>query len=81
MITCPACSDGCNDCDDTTKCYSCNNGYYLDSTTCKKCADHCTSCKNGTSCDTCETNYEWDSESKTCVKKTTSSSDSTGKEC
>ena len=51
---CIACDPNCQQCSSTTKCSSCNQGYYLLSNyTCAQCQTQCLSCADSSSCLLC----------------------------
>jgi hypothetical protein len=49
----------------STRCFSCNPGFYLSSHTCKPCGSYCSVCTSNSICKTCDTGYQLTS-SKSC---------------
>ncbi|ELP86125.1 protein serine/threonine kinase, putative [Entamoeba invadens IP1] len=81
--TCNQCSSNCSYCTSSTKCYTCDGGFYLFNYACFECMEGCMKCSNDMYCSSCKDGYyisgyflflkciQCDPNCKTCKEKET----------
>ena len=72
---CSTCSKNCKDCDDSSTCFSCKVGNYLNGKVCDACIANCKTCTESTKCNICRSGYDLNADKTICTKSTSLSNE------